>query len=192
MHDAYGLGRPRLRHLWDLTFGDYRGLFFYMPLLPAAIAALFILHEGRYWWRDPIVLPALLSIAAIAGFGGWWGGWTYGPRYLSGAAILLAYRTFPSFARASWSRWAFPALTLFGLGCAFTAKDTVWFSLPTEQFHPVTDVVLPVFGHFNTLMQWPVVAGIPPGLSSILFLIAFAWGLFALGLIDRASSRSVH
>ncbi|MEO6410879.1 MAG: hypothetical protein ABIO45_19290, partial [Burkholderiaceae bacterium] len=83
MHDAAGFGLPHIDHLWHITLSDYRGLFFYAPVLVAAVIALFVQRDAPRWWMDPVILPAILSILAISGFGGWWGGWSYGPRYLT-------------------------------------------------------------------------------------------------------------
>jgi hypothetical protein len=186
-HNAYGIGLPSLKALWGLTFSDYRGIFFYMPVLLLSLIALIRARAARDLWRDPILVPVVIDLLVICSVGMWWGGWTYGPRHLTTVAVLLAYRSFPSINSSKPTRWVFGGLAAFGLFCAFAAKDTHWFSFPTEQPHPMTAMVLPTLGHFNTLMQWPVVVGLPPLVSSIAFLVVFIAAMFALRWIDRSS-----
>jgi len=185
MHEAAGFGLPDLEHLWHITFSDYRGLFFYAPVLVAAFLALFTQRDRPRWWLDPVLVPSALSILAISGFGGWWGGWSYGPRYLTAVAVLLFYRCLPAFVAWHWSRWAFGPVALFGLLCAFAAKDTVGFSLPTEFIHPLTQVILPAIGGSSSDTQWPILLGVPAQWCSVLFLLLFTAGMFALRRMDH-------
>jgi hypothetical protein len=185
MHDAAGFGLPRIDHLWHITLSDYRGLFFYAPVLLAAVVALFVRRDAPRWWIDPVLLPSTLSILAIAGFGGWWGGWSYGPRYLTAVAVLLFYRCLPSLLRWPWSRWTFTPLAVSGVLCSFAAKDTVGFSLPTEFMHPLTEVILPAIGKSHSDIQWPILFGVPAQWCSLLFLLLFGSGMYALRRLDR-------
>lgn len=190
MHVAAGFGLPRIDHLWHITLSDYRGLFFYAPVLSVAVIALFVQRDAPRWWMDPVILPAVLSIIAISGFGGWWGGWSYGPRYLTAVAVMLFYRCLPSLVHWQWSRWASTPLALFGLFCALTAKDTAGFSLPTEFKHPLVEVILPAIGKSHSDIQWPILFGIPAGWCSLLFLLLFASGMFALRHLDRRATSA--
>ena len=190
MHEAAGFGLPDMEHLWYITLSDYRGLFLYSPVLIAAVIALFAQREAPRWWSDPVILPAILSILAISGFGGWWGGWTYGPRYLTAVAVLLFYRSMPSLLRWTWSRWTFIPLAIFGLFCAFAAKDTVGFSLPTEFMHPLVEVILPAIGASHSDIQWPILFGIPAQWCSLLFLLFFVTGMWALWHLERRGASN--
>lgn len=184
MHSSAGMGWPNLTHLWHITLSDYRGLLFYAPVLALAIMTT-ILARIPKWWKDPVLLPALLTIVAMSGFGGWWGGWTYGPRYLSAVAVLLFYRCLPSLASWRWSTAALPLFACFGMLCTFAAKDTVGFSLPTEFMHPMIQVVLPAVGTMHAIDQWPVLLGVPARWCSVLFLLVFVAAGSALHLADR-------
>ncbi len=185
MHTAAGMGWPDITHLWHITFSDYRGLFFYSPVLALAMAATIIHRDTPRWWTDPVIVPAVVTIVAMSGFGGWWGGWTYGPRYLTTVAVLLLYRCLPSLAGRRWSRALFFPMAVFGLLCAFAAKDTVSFSLPTEFMHPIVQVILPAFGSSHSDSQWPALIGVPALPASVLFLAAFVAAVWSLHRADR-------
>ncbi len=187
MHQAAGFGLPDMEHLWHITFSDYRGLFFYAPVLVVAIAAFSAQRGAPRWWLDPVIVPALLSILAISGFGGWWGGWSYGPRYLTAVAVMLFYRCLPSLVHWRWSRRVFVPLALFGLFCAFFAKDTVAFSLPTEFKHPLVQVILPAIGTSHSDTQWAMLLGVPASWCTLLFLFFFVAGMLALLRLDRSA-----
>ncbi len=188
MHTSAGMGCPDPYHLWHITFSDYRGLFFYAPVLVVGIIALFGGSGTERRWNDPVMIPALVTIVAMSGFGGWWGGWTYGPRYLTAVAVMLLYRCLPSLAMFRWSRAAFFPAALFGLLCAFAAKDTVGFSLPTEFMHPLIEVILPSIGKSHAEGQWPVVFGIPATWSSMTFYMMFILGSYGLHRSERRAA----
>ena len=77
-----------------LLVSPSRGLFVYSPVLVFAVIG-FVMA-----WRSPadrsarLVRDASLAVAAVyavyASIGYWWGGWSYGDRYLSDAAPLFA------------------------------------------------------------------------------------------------------
>lgn len=190
MHEAAGFGLPDLKHLWYITISDYRGLFFYAPVLIAAIIAVFVQHDAPRWWLHPVILPSVLSILAISGFGGWWGGWSYGPRYLTAVAVMLFHGCLPSLVRWPRWKWTFIPLVLFGLCCAFVAKDTVGFSLPTEFKHPMVEVVLPAIGTSHSDIQWPILFGAPAGWCSLFFVLLFLAGMFGLQRLERRTASA--
>ena len=192
MHTAAGFGLPDIVHLWHITFSDYRGLFFFAPVLALALVALFARRDAPRWWLDPVILPGAVSILAISGFGGWWGGWSYGPRYLTAVAVLLLYRCLPSLIRWEWSRWTSAPAAVFGIICAFAAKDTVGFSLPTGVMHPLTEIILPALGRSASDAQWPILFGAPAWASSVLFVTLFITALFILRRMDGRVMSPPH
>jgi hypothetical protein len=102
--------------LWGLTFSPYRGLFWTMPYLLLAFAALvalpWVARSGA--WRDLRWLYALCvaCVAAFAAwnipFNGWWGGDCVGPRYqipvLPFYGLLIYLGAVEVRARGAW-RW---------------------------------------------------------------------------------------
>ncbi|MBK9273935.1 MAG: hypothetical protein IPM49_05260 [Flavobacteriales bacterium] len=183
MHDSYGLALPSLTALWGLTFSGYRGLFVYMPVLLVGLLAWALsVRRDRSWRYDP-VLPALLALLlVIASYRMWWGGWALGPRHLSAAAVLLAWRWMPLVAEHRWLRGPVALTGAFGLLVAVAAKCTVWYSFPTEVKHPLRDRLWPALQEGAwTDMQVPVSFGLSPAGSSALFgvtlitALAFLW-----------------
>ncbi len=187
MHQQYGFGTWQPEAFLGLLFTDYRGLFFYMPFLVLAFFTLPFRSSLKSLLLDPFILPALLLTAAFLTHATWGGGWTYGPRYLMAAAALLAFAVLERIHQRRGVRSAVIALCAFGMGCAFAAKATVWYSLPTEIKHPFTEVLWPAIlsGHWST-DQWPVALGLSPAASSAAFLATFTFGLYLLVRIDRS------
>lgn len=187
MHHQYGFGTWQPKAFIGMLISDYRGLLFYMPFLIIGLWTLLWNMSRRTFLRDPFVLPALLLIAAFLTHATWWGGWTYGPRYLIASAALLCFAIGQRIADRPLERWATLVLSSFGLLCAMAAKMTISYSLPTEVPHPLLTEVLPraLKGEWTT-GQWPVLLGLSPTVATLLFLPIFALGLFLLVSIDRS------
>ena len=75
---------PRLDAVWGITFGSFRGLFFYAPVLLLAVPGFVYWQHSRecraaFW-------VALFSTLSMFVFNAssimWWGGFAIGPRYL--------------------------------------------------------------------------------------------------------------
>jgi hypothetical protein len=188
MDEHLGFGLPTWGSIVGLGVGVYRGLLVYMPvLLVCAIAGV----VGAYARPSMLlrgVLPSLIvSFLVIAAYGMWWGGWAYGPRHLTAMAVLLAYRGIPLIAERTWTRWAAIGLSAIGLGCAFAAKVTFGYSLPSELTSPLTQMIFPAFVHGS----WDDATCLaflhaPAWVSNGAFAIVFIVGIFALSRIDRS------
>lgn len=92
---------PRLTALYDITFAEYRGLFFASPFLLFAFAGLVVMYR-RGLVRESIAI-ALMFVSFVlvnASFNGWSGGWCFGPRYLLAVIPLLGVALF--FATHLW------------------------------------------------------------------------------------------
>jgi hypothetical protein len=88
-----GITTPKLLPLWYLTFHPFRGIFFWTPLLLAAVVGA-ILATRQYGKRRILGWLALWTIAAYVLFNSayymWWGGWAMGPRFMIPAVPFLA------------------------------------------------------------------------------------------------------
>ncbi|HMQ77011.1 MAG TPA: hypothetical protein PKE21_13170 [Flavobacteriales bacterium] len=173
MHDSYGLALPSLSALWGLTFSGYRGLFVHMPVLLAGLLAWGLSTRRTASFRyDPVLPATLLLLLVIASYRMWWGGWALGPRHLSAAAVLLAWRWLPLVSEHRWLRPPVGVLGAFGLFVAVAAKCTVWYSFPTEVRHPLRDRLWPALRDGGwTDMQVPVAFGLSPAASSAAFVV---------------------
>ena len=191
MRIGYGFGTWQPQAFWGLTFSSYRGLFFYCPAL-LVVVGLAWRHRGRLLARttvlDPFILPSVLLILAFMTHGTWWGGWTYGPRYLTVVPVLLLYRALPSIAASQALARATIALSAFGLVCAFAAKTTAGYSLPTNVADPMIDMVLRLVLHKEfDATQWPVALGFSPVMASAFFALAV---IFALRWLQRTKATN--
>lgn len=186
MHQRYGFGTWQPEAFMHLLFTDYRGLLFYMPFLLVSLIVLPRRLQRNELFTDPYVLPSLLFIAAFLTHATWWGGWTYGPRYLMAAAVLLAFQTMYLLNEKPGTRWMVIATGGFGLVCALAAKMTIGYSFPTGVLHPLLAEVWPRLSNGDwTTAQWPVLMGLSPALATFLYLPCLGLGLYALVRIDR-------
>lgn len=98
---------PSFEILGKLLLGPSRGLLFTQPWTLAVFALPFFQRGPLTKGTIAVAAGSLLGLLWMnAGFGGWHGGWSMGPRYLSVAfpaialAIGLAWRGFPSWMKA--------------------------------------------------------------------------------------------
>ena len=79
-----GIGWPDPAVIFYLTLHPALGLFWQSPVL-----ILSLIGAWHMWRKSPYRLEAVVSISAFlslvvlfSGFYNWWGGWTFGPRYI--------------------------------------------------------------------------------------------------------------
>jgi len=191
MHTGYGFGTWQPEAFLGMLVSDYRGLLFYMPILVLGLWVLPRTMRSAELLRDPFVLPSLIIIAAFLTHATWWGGWTYGPRYIMAPALLLAVALLLRLKNGTLERWSVMILSTFGILCAFAAKSTIWYSFPTGVQHPMLTEVWPRIAKGEwTNMQWPVLLGLSPGIATALFIAIFVAGLFALVRMDRSTTTA--
>jgi hypothetical protein len=122
-----------------------------------------------------------LFYLAIASFFTWWGGWSYGPRYLIVLAILLVYEGLLFISKYKISRAVFLAVTGYGLVGAWLTKSTLAYMVPdhflrNERFsNTLTSIILPeaLAGRYNSNNIMSMLFHIGPGISSIAWLTCF-------------------
>lgn len=143
---AYGtfdlFGWP-LEGIAGLLFSPNRGLFIYCPLLLFAVAGMWAARRGLHPWLRFAAVGVVLHLALHGAFEQWWGGYTYGPRYLTGILPLLflyvpgglaaARRALAPLARADLAGAAALILALWGVAVqavgVWCAED-VWNRTP--------------------------------------------------------------
>jgi len=80
-----GATMPKAHALWFLTLHPFRGIFFWSPVVVAALAgcALGLRQYGKRWLLGALGLWCFVSYLVFnAGYYMWWGGWGMGPRFL--------------------------------------------------------------------------------------------------------------
>lgn len=128
------LRMPRLEALHDITFAEYRGLFFASPVLLFAFAGLVVMfRRGLVREASAILATLVLFLLVNAGFNGWSGGWNFGPRYLVPVIPLLGIAMF--FATHLWRPlWVLLGAVSIAIHFIATAVDP----MPSpEERHPV-------------------------------------------------------
>jgi hypothetical protein len=174
--------------LWGLSFSAYMGIFVFVPLLFIWIYQLLRdKFKGLWKWSD-MYKSYLFTFAGIyfllfASFFTWWGGWSFGPRYLVPLASLLLFEGIRYLANKRINPMIYLLFTGFGLFCSWMAKATLMYMIPDGSnpqgpkpaigSKPLTDWLIPEFsaGRFNGNSLLASVFS--PGISAFLWLVAF-------------------
>ncbi len=190
LHSNYAFSFPTPESLGGLTFGLYRGLFFFAPFL---ILFLFYLIKKYSTLSLRKLLPSYSGMAsvsvilAISSYYGWWGGWAYGPRMILFIAALLTYKGIQFLASHEFSRLFFWIFCGLGFICALAAKITVLYSIPTEAKYPFTDVIIPAIrdSNFNSSNILSLFFGVSPSISALVWIFIFIAGTAFLFLYNK-------
>jgi hypothetical protein len=172
----FGIGAPHLDVLGAVTFSPSVGLFFYAPFLLVGVAWI-----GRMR-RSEAVATALALLALmvfIAGFRGWRGGWSVGPRYISELIGLLAVPTALAFAgRGPVARVILAVLVAVTIVHAGIA-GMFFPHLPELLANPVYEMMLPLVARGLAPDSVPLALGAAPPVSAVVLLVVLAGPLVA-------------
>lgn len=188
----FGFRFPSFNNLWEMIFGQYRGLLFYMPILLLIGLELykhFSKPNRSELLKNYLLIPCVLFFLLILSMGDnrCWGGWTYGPRYLIPIITLLAYEGILFLATQTFSKWLFAFLSLVGITFAWLAKSTITISNPSEIQHPVFDFILPKMmnGEFNSNNLLTMLFNIPPDIACYTWIALFIGTIILLSSLYR-------
>jgi hypothetical protein len=119
----FGFGGPQPEALWELVFGQARGLLFHAPVLLAFLLASASVGFVRpaSWARSPVRALLAAHLLLYSSFYMWHGGSCYGPRFLIPAAVLVLYRV----GQRLVAEPVFPALVLYLAGGVGLAMNLV-------------------------------------------------------------------
>jgi len=127
----------------------------------------------------------------ISSFFTWWGGWSYGPRYLIVLAVLLLYEGMLRISRNKINRFLFTATALFGIAGAWLAKATVVYMVPFPAyegfFNPYLHVLLPDLfaGRVNANNALTAFFNIDPQIGVYGWLLLYCISLCGLSLLYK-------
>jgi hypothetical protein len=181
----YGFHLPTFASLWGLSFSIYMGLIPHVPML--LFCAWFLFKEWRPVVRDLprnyLAMFAIPFFLLISSFFTWWGGWSYGPRYLLCLAALLVYEGICYLSNKRLNVWLFALLTSVGVIAGLLAKATLVYMIPDhssmEEAAPGGPVfggyILPAFraGHLNANNLLSLGGSSPPEDGPWLWLLLF-------------------
>jgi hypothetical protein len=126
--------RPRLYHSWDGLAGQLispsRGLLVFIPWVAFALwGCVRAWRENKFGWERYLILGIVIVYGLHARLGSWWGGWCFGPRYLTDFLPLLVF-----FLPPVWSEIrARPVLrVVFGLAVA----AALWVQIVGACYYP--------------------------------------------------------
>ncbi len=196
LHHHYGFSFPSVQSLWGLSFSGWMGLFNYMPVLYCIVFHIILSMIKK---RE---LNLLLETRCLACFGiiffltmssffTWWGGWSYGPRYLIVLAVLLLYEGMLVISGGKINFLLFSATALLGLAGAWIAKATVVYMIPFPEgdgfFNPFLHVLLPDLfsGFFNANNALTAFFDISPPVGAFSWLILYAVSVTGLHLLYK-------
>ena len=183
----YGFSLPSWQSIWGLSFGVYAGLIPHAPAL--ALGGYFLIREffTDYDYRklltSYLATFSVVFFLAISSFFTWWGGWTYGPRYLLVMTALLLYENAVYLNQKRINAFVFWTIAGFGLISTWMAKVTVMYMVPDK-----STALAPLAGsisgklylvkeflhyHFNGNNILSLGLGIEPGIAACIWLIAF-------------------
>ena len=210
---SFGFSLPRLDVLRQLLFGQFRGLFFVAPVLAVAPLGFAALLLGRSTRAAGITVLAISCyfVLLIAAASFWYGGWSFGPRYLAPILPFLSIAVAVAWSRARvLGRVLVCALAVYGGAVTFVAVSTT--AQPGDHIaRPVTELLWPSFAAGRLSINWQSFVDDQPadrrdvsahawnigeklglrGLSSLVPLIA-SWLLVAAGYFGSNLRRSIN
>ena len=194
LHHNYGFSLPSLKSIWGLSFSGWMGLFNFAPVL-YCIAFYIILDFIK---NKKLLLPLETRFLAVFGitffllissFFTWWGGWSYGPRYLIVLAVLLLYEGMLVISRYKINTLLFAVTAIFGIIGAWIAKATVVYMVPFPEydgfFNPFLHILLPDLfaGRFNANNALTAFFDVSPQAGAYGWLLLYAVSLIALCML---------
>jgi hypothetical protein len=205
LHEGYGFRFPSLQALWGLSFSFYLGLFTHAPVL--LLCAYFLVREmleGHRWrtlWQSYLFAFSVPFFLLISSFFTWWGGWSYGPRYLGVLAALLLYEGVNYLADKRTPPLVFWAVGGLGLASTWIAKVTVMYMIPdgsselisapgesSYSLYPVHELL---HGRFNANNVLTLAFDVPPAVAAFTWLLLFFAVILAFSLWYRRMHAAV-
>jgi len=181
------LSIPTWDAFWGITFGKFRGLFFYSPILILGLVGGFLwLRSKRYRIEWYVAFASVISFFIFNSSSiMWWGGFAVGPRYLLPMLpfwMLFLIHPIILWRKETWFKLLLVALTLWswiltwGLSLAGQAY-------PSDALRdPVVEYALPSWQSGNIARNLGTFLGLPGPLSIVplllllcLALTGFAW-----------------
>jgi hypothetical protein len=172
------------------------GLFNFAPVLYCiAFYIILTLIKNKKFTLPPETICVagfgIVFFLFISSFFTWWGGWSYGPRYLIVLAVLLLYEGMLVISRNQINRFLFTATALFGIAGAWLAKATVVYMVPFPAyegfFNPYLHVLLPDLfaGRVNANNALTAFFNIDPQIGVYGWLLLYCISLCGLSLLYK-------
>ncbi len=111
----------RLENLAGLLISPSRGLFIYSPIFLISLYGLYLAGREvkRHWFYFVVGLMVVAYMVVLTSYSKWWGGWNFGPRYLTDMLpllVLLCVRPLELLSKRVWFRVVFVVLAFWSVG----------------------------------------------------------------------------
>ncbi len=179
----FGIGRPDPTVLFTVLLSPELGLFFFSPLLLCGLFGVALLPKNT---RAVVVVVIGAFLLFIAGFRGWRGGWSVGPRYISELAGLLSVTAVLALERLSSSSARLLALGAAAVGVLHSGvAGAIFPHLPDVLRNPVIELALPLVVRGLCPDSMPLALGLPPAIAVVVVVVVVALPLFAVAAVHR-------
>jgi hypothetical protein len=154
---SFGFGLPDGRVIAELLWGEYRGLFFWCPVLLMALPGLVVLIASDRPLAAMILAGSTLTLFQVASFYSWFGGNAVGPRYLASALPFLGLsaafgiKRFPK----TGALLALVSVVLMGMVAAIAIDPPQDVTTPLESFYLARVSDNRFADSLGTLFGWP-------------------------------------
>lgn len=193
MRTNLGFRTPSLSVIWELFFGQYRGMIFYAPVLliafPCWIKAL-IDNPEKY--RFTALLLAIW-VVVLSMYYMWDGGYSYGPRHLIPPAMILFYESIRTILKSRFAINASIALGTIGLVFAITAQ-AINPLFPQKYSKPMFEFIFPGFvnGSFPAVkINLGALMGMSGYAAVVFWVFIYIAGFFLLKYIFGRDQNNV-
>lgn len=182
-HGIGGIDVPKLEAIEGLLTSTHRGLFVTAPLTVLAIPGCAWLAHKHVDLAIAIALMMVMQLLVIAGFDGWWGGWSYGPRLLLpvlGVAFVPIAFALEALRTRALGVALVSALVLIG-AVQSGAMRASFFESPEELQNPLYDVAFPALERglcapsLGQALGLSRCGGVVPGALLAGLVLAVAW-----------------
>lgn len=182
----YGFALPSFESIYGLLLSPYMGLLLFFPPLIFWIAKWWKTKKTELFKND-VFISFLALFILIASYFIWWGGYSWGPRYLIPAACILAFFS-PQLWESMQNKKGALMVLIGSFIPHFLAKSTVLFLIPDrlseagEASYPFSEVVWKALkeGNFNNNNWLSFSLDTPPFYSALFCFIAFALWLIVV------------
>jgi hypothetical protein len=183
----FGIGAPNPGVLATVLVSPELGLFFGSPLLALGLVGLVVrLREGERFEVAVVVVVVVSYLLFIAGFRGWRGGWSVGPRYILELVGVLSPFVVDG-ARVVPARARFALVAgLAGIGVLHSGVAGAMFPHLPEVFSaPVGSFVIPTVVRGFAPDSVPLWLGTSARVAGIVVVVVLFASIGAVGLVWR-------
>ena len=182
----FGVGLPDPAALLTVLFSPELGLFFFSPLLLGGLVGVALLPKNV---GAVVVVVVCAFLLFIAGFRGWRGGWSVGPRYISELAGVLTVTAVLGLQRLPTSTARLLAFGGAAIGIVHSGIAGALFPhLPDNLRNPVIELALPLVVRGLAPDSVPLAIGLSPAVAVVVVVVVVALPLFVAAVVHRSAA----